>query len=305
MFSGGTQAIRSRLVWVRRRGAEQFLAAPARAYLNPAISPDGRRIAVSINDVDSQLWLYDIVRDTLTRLTFEGNTNLNPCWTPDGKRIAYASNKEGPFNIFWQMADGRGGLERLTTSEYINVPLSFSPDGQLVTFGAMNPDTGYDIWVLQIRDRKPQPFLRTPSNEGVPQFSPDGHWLAYISDESGRFEVYVQPYPGPGGKWLISTEGGTEPVWNHNGRELFYRHGEKRMAVEITTQPGFTAGKPKMVFQGSYLPTQGTFPNYDVSADSQHFLMLKSNEQAEWAPTQISVVLNWTEELKRLVPTGK
>ena len=124
------------------------------------------------------------------------------------------SNKEGPQNLFWQLADGSGGLERLTTSEYTQIPMSWSPDGQLLAFVEINPTTGYDIWVLRLSDRKAQPFLRTPFNEAAPRFSPDGRWLAYISDESGRFEIYVQPYPGPGGKWQISTEGGTEPVWN-------------------------------------------------------------------------------------------
>jgi len=154
-------------------------------------------------------------------------------------------------------------------------------------------------------DRKAQPFLQTPFNESVPRFSPDGRWLAYISNESGRYEVYVQPYPGPGGKWQISTDGGTEPVWNRNGRELFYRSGDKMMAVDIATQPSFVAGKPRMLFQGQYVPTNGTFPFYDVSPDGQRFLMLKPSEQSGAAPTQINVVLNWFEELKQKVPTGK
>ena len=181
--------------------------------------------------------------------------------------------------------------------------MSFSPNGQLLAFIEVNPTTGYDIWVLRLSDRKAQPFLQTPFNESVPRFSPDGHWLAYISDESGRYEVYVQPYPGPGGKWPISTEGGTEPVWNPNGRELFYRSGDKMMAVDIATQPSFTAGKPRLLFEGTYEPTWATNPNYDVSADGQRFLMVKASEQ-EQSNTQINVVQNWFEELKRRVPTG-
>jgi Tol biopolymer transport system component len=183
--------------------------------------------------------------------------------------------------------------------------MSWSPDGQILAFLDVDPTTGYDIWVLRVGDRKTQPFLRTSFNESAPRFSPDGHWLAYISDESGRCEIYVQPYPGPGSKWQISTEGGTEPVWNPNGRELFYRSGNKMMAVDIATQPAFNAGKPRMLFEGPYLPTPLTFPNYDVSADGQRFLMLKPVEQAEAAPTQINVVLNWFEELKQKVPVGK
>jgi serine/threonine-protein kinase len=310
---GGVQSTQCRLVWVSRNGVEQPLAAPVRAYQFPQLSRDGRRVAVVITEQESQIWLFDLSRETLTRFTFEGNTNTNPVWTPDDKRIAFNSNKEGPGNLFWQLADGSGGLERLNTSDYTRVPMSWSPDGQLLAFFEVNPTTQRDIWVLRMGDpsaalgqaRKAQPFLQTPFDESVPRFSPDGRWLAYISNESGRFEIYVQPYPGPGGKWQISTEGGTEPVWNRNGRELFYRSGDKMMAVEIATQPSFSAGKPRMLFEGQYEPTPATTPNYDVSADGQRFLMLRPSESTVAAPTQINVVLNWFEELKQKVPTGK
>ncbi len=309
---GGVQAAQRRLMWVNRHGVEQPLASPARAYRYPRLSPDGRRVGATIDEQETQVWIYDLARETLTRLTFEGNTNYTSAWTPDGKRIAFISNREGPQNVFWQLADGSGGRERLTTSEYVNSPSSWYPDGQLLAFIEVNPTTGFDIWVLRLGDpstplgagRKAQLFLRTPFNESAPRFSPDGRWLAYVSDDSGRWEIYVQPYPGPGGKWLISTEGGTEPVWNPNGRELFYRSGDKMMAVEITTQQGFSAGNPRVLFEGHYLPTPATFPNYDVTPDGQRFLMVKASEQ-EAAATQINVVLNWFEELNRRVPTGK
>jgi serine/threonine-protein kinase len=300
---GGVQSAQNKLVWVSRNGAEQPLAAPARAYMVPRLSPDGRRVAVTITERESHIWLYDLPREAWTRLTFEGNANNGAVWTPDGKRIAFGSNKEGPINLFWQLADGSGGLERLTTSEYLNAPMSWSPDGQLLAYFEVNPTTQRDIWVLRMSDRKAQPFLRTQFDEAVPQFSPDGRWLAYISNESGRFEIYVQSYPGPGGKWQISTEGGTEPAWNRNGRELFYRSDDKMMAVEITTQPGFAAGTPRMLFEGQYAPAPFPGTNYDVSPDGQRFLMVKPSEQ-EAATTQINVVLNWFEELKRKVPTG-
>jgi eukaryotic-like serine/threonine-protein kinase len=320
-ISGGVRSAQSRLVWVGRNGAEQPLAAPAHAYLNPRLSPDGRRVAVGITEQESQLWLYDLSRETLTRWTFEGNVNGYPVWTPDGKRIAFISNKEGPTNIFWQLADGSGGLERLTTSDYTQTANSWSPDGQLLAFQEFNPTTQRDIWVLRMGDpsassgqapsagsgqvRKAQPFLRTRFDEASPRFSPDGRWLAYVSDESGSREIYVQPYPGPGGKWQISTEGGTEPVWNPNGRELFYRSGGKMMAVDIRTQLNFAAGKARMLFEGQYAPTPGTLSNYDVSLDGQRFLMLKPIGSEEAAPTQINVVLNWFEELKQKVPVGE
>jgi serine/threonine-protein kinase len=314
---GGLQSNQSKLVWVNRNGAEQSLPAPGHSYVYPRIAPDGRRVALAIaEEQGAQVWLYDL-QERLTRLTFEGVANNVPAWTPDGKRIAFLSNRESQNegqneaqkegqNLFWQLADGSGGLERLTTSENLHAPLSFSPDGQLLAFIENSPTTGYDIWVLHLSDRKTEPFIRTPFNESAPQFSPlDGRWLAYVSNESGRNEIYVQAYPGPGGKWQISTDGGTEPVWNRNGRELFYRMGNKMMAVDIATQPGFSAGKPRMLFEGPYLPTPATFPNYDVSLDGQRFLMLKSIAQSEAAPTQINIVLNWFEELKQKVPTGK
>jgi serine/threonine protein kinase/Tol biopolymer transport system component len=316
---GGVQSAQLTLVWVNRNGAEQPLAAPVHAYVFPRLSPDGRRVAMGITESESQIWLYDLSRETLSRFTFEGNYNPVPVWTPDGKRIAFESNKEGVPNVFWQLADGSGGLERLTTSQNIQAPHSFSPDGQLLVFNEVNPATGQDIWVLRMGDpslgsgqapsvgpgqgRKALPFLRTPFNEANPRFSPDGRWLAYISDESGRFEIYVQPYPGPGGKWQISTDGGTEPMWNPAGRELFYRSGDKMMAVDISTQSGFTAGKPRMLFEGRYELASVPVGNYDVSSDGQRFLMLKPVEQQQ-AATQINVVVNWFEELKRRVPTG-
>ena len=313
-LSGGVQSQQLKLVWVNRNGAEQPVAAPEHAYVNPRISPDGRRIAVGITEQERQVWLYDLSRETLTRFTFQGDNNTAPFWTPDGRRIVFISNKEGPRNLFWQFADGSGGLERLTTSESVQIPGSWSPDGQLLAFSEVDAGTGYDIWILRMSDspagsgqvRKGQVFLQTKFNEAAPQFSPDGHWLAYVSDESGRKEIYVQPYPGPGGKWQISTEGGAEPLWNRNGQELFYRNGNKMMAVEMTTKPSFSPGTPKILFEGQYqiLPTIST-PNYDVSPDGQRFLMLKPVEQEQTATTQINVVLNWFEELKQKVPTGK
>jgi Tol biopolymer transport system component len=298
---GGDQATQRRLVWVNRNGAAQPVAAPARSYRTPRLSPDGRHVAVTIEQPEPQIWLFDLARETLTRFTLEGYTNQNPLWIPDGKRIGFMSSRNNG-SLSWQLADSSGGLEELATDGY-GAPSSWSPDGQLLLSDNSNPVTGYDIYVLRLGDHKGQPFLRTPFNEGAPRFSPDGRWLAYVSDESGRYEVYAQPYPGPGGKWQISTEGGTEPVWNPNGRELFYRSGNKMMAVETTTQPTFSAGKPKVLFAGPYQPTPILNANYDVSPDGQRFLMLKPSDPAEAVPTQINVVLNWFEELKRRVPT--
>jgi Tol biopolymer transport system component len=259
---------------------------------------------VATKEQETLAWLYDLSRETLTRFSIEGSVNQAPVWTPDGKRIALDSNKVGPLNIYWGLADGSSELERLTSSEYVPAPMSWSPDGQLLAFVEFNPTTQHDIWVLRMGDRKAQPFLRTRFDETEPRFSPDGRWLAYISDESGRYEIYVQPYPGPGGKWQISKEGGTQPVWNRNGRELFYRSGDKMMAVNVATQLGFSAGTPRMLCEGVYDSELGPITDYDVSPDGQRFLMVKPAERELAGPTQINVVLNWFEELKRRVPTG-
>jgi Tol biopolymer transport system component len=289
------------LEWVTRDGAELPLAAAPHVYVLPKISPDGKRIAIGITEKDAQVYIYDISRDTLNRFTFQGSNNLVPLWTPDGKRIAYISNSTGPRNIFWQLADGTGGLERLNTSPQLSIPGSWSPDGKVLAYAIIDPHMGYDIWTMTASDHKTQIFLQTKFNESAPQFSPDGRWLAYASDESGHFEIYVVSYPGLGGKWQISSDGGREPLWNRNGRELFFRDGNKMMAAPIDTQQGFSAGTPKMLFQGQYVMLANSTPNYDVTADGQKFLMLKSTVQ----PTQINVVVNWFKELKQKVPTGK
>jgi len=300
--SGGDRT----LVWVDRRGAAQPLAAPPREYTAARLSPDGKRVALAIEGTNPGVWLYDLARGTLTRLIETAGTPW-PVWTPDGGRLAFRLFREGSFNIFWMPADGSGTAERLTASDNVQVPGSWSPDGQVLAFSESDPTTGTDIEVLRLGgERKLQHFLQTQSNEGAPMLSPDGHWLAYQSNESGRMEIYVRPFPGPGGKTQVSTEGGVQPLWVRNGRELFYRNGDKMMAATVETEPSFAAAKPKLLFEGHYKTTD-VFPaqaNYDVSPDGQRFLMVKEGAQ-EQAATQINVVLNWFEELKQKVPAGK
>jgi len=313
---GGPQDLAQQtLVWVDRKGAAQPLPAPPHAYANPRFSPDGRQVAFDIAEAGKQdIRIYDLMRDTLTRLTFEG-INAFPVWTPDGKRVAYRSQQSGAFNIFWKPADGSGAEERLTTSPNNQSPSYFSLDGRTLGYILQNSKTGWDLWELPLEgERKPRPFLQTPFNEITQRLSPDGRWVAYLSDESGRYEVYVQPFPGPGGKWQISTDGGGEVSWSPKGNELFYRTGdqrEKMMAVDIHAQPSFSAGKARLLFEGPYTSNAANGavgPNYSMSLDGQRFLMLKPGQQVQQqstALTQINVVQNWFEELKRRVPTGK
>ena len=302
---GGLSGTDNTLVWVDRAGAGQSLPAPPRGYDTPRISPDGHRIAVGLNGVNPGLWIYDSPRGTLTKLVEAGVISPYPLWTPDGKRLTFKAPLGDPTNLYWMPADGSGAPEQLTTGESNKWPGSWSPDGRVLAFQVLDPNPA--IAVIQLLDLgggpNAHPFSQSPTSAYGPVFSPDGHWLSYSSNESGRSEIYITPYPGPGSKLQISTDGGIEPVWNRNGRELFYRNANKLMAVDVKTQPTFSAGKPKMLFDDRYAPANGAPANYDVSPDGQRFLMIKASEAT--TPTQINVVLNWFEELKQKVPTGK
>jgi len=303
--SGGMQTDHRKLVWVDRLGKEQAVAAPVRAYLFPRIAPDGKHVAMGITEEGTHIWSYDLARETLTRITFQGNQNLNAVWSPDGKKLAFRSHLEASDGIYLKRSDGSGELQKLISSDRAKIPMSWSRDGQTIAFMEINSTTGFDLWILPLNEGKPRLFLQTPFNESAPRFSPDGRWLTYVSNESGRYEIYVLAYPGPGGKLQISTNGGTEPVWNPNGRELFYRSGNKMMVVDVASQTSFSAGKPRILFEGRFLPTPATSPNYDVSPDGQRFLMVKAVEPEEQSATQINIVFNWFEELKRRVPPGR
>jgi serine/threonine-protein kinase len=295
---------RSALVWVDRAGVEQPTGASGGMYFQPRLSPDGRRVAVTVSGEDQDdVWLYDLVRGTWSRFTSEGNSAF-PLWTLDGRRLTYVSDKAGPDNMYWKPLDGSGPEERLVASERPNYPFSWSPDGSL-TYVLVDQVTLQNIRVFRPGDRgMSTPFLETPFGEGAPLFSPDGRWVAYVSNETGRNEIHIRPFPGPGEKVTVSTEGGNEPLWSPSGRELFYRSGDAMMAVDVSTSPTLEVGKPRRIFEKRYEPTLALWPNYDVSPDGRRFLMVKTIEEEE-APPQINVVLNWHEELKRLVPSGR
>ncbi len=287
-----------RLVWVDRQGNAEPLGAPIRQYGTFKFSPDGDRLVVVIG---GNLWIYDIARGTLTRITSEGGAGA-VTWSPDGKRVVYRSAiGEGKSGLFLKRADGSGEAELLLSGDNASrpVPYSWSPDGRDLLFSDRHSATDEDIWVLPVEgDRKPRPFIRMPFSQWGPSFSPNGRWVAYISDESGRYEVYVVPFPGPGGKWPISTEGGEEPVWAPGGDELYYRNGRRWMAVPVNTEGGFTAGKPRLLFVGNYVNVPGI--SYDIAPDGRRFLLIKEAEEQS-APRQLNVVLNWFDEVRRRV----
>ncbi len=269
------------------------------------------------------IWVYEIERGTMSRLTFEGENNVMPAWTPDGRRIAFASDRDGSApNIYWKRADGAGAAEQLTTSKNVQRPSSFSQDGKLLAFWEQDPETDWDPWVLPLEgERKPELFLATPAIEGIPVFSPDGRWIAYGSNESGRFEVYVRPYAGPSGqpatagqsataagKWQISTNGGSFHRWTKNGRELIYREGANRwMRVPVSREgDSFRAGKPELLFETNVQDTGPNY-NYDVSRDGEQFILLQRAEEAEQEQdrSHLTFNFNWFDEVRRRVPTGK
>jgi len=287
------------LVWVNRQGTELVVIEDSGFYESPHLSPDGKQVTLQVRRTDGSedLWVYDLERGSRTRLTFQPSSN-SPIWTSDGTQVTFASNRSGSWSLYWKSAAGIGEAEPLLTREHAQFPMSWSPDGKTLAFGEKNPNTGGDLWVLS-PEGDTAPLLNSPFNEDAARFSPDGNWLAYVSNESGREEVYVQPYPGPGRRWPISNEGGSEPVWSKEGNELFYRNGEEMMAVAVETKSEFKAGTPSTLFKGRYV--HDIFTDYDVSPDGQRFLMIKESDKGQ---AQIKVVLNWFEELKRLVPTN-
>ncbi len=299
VYAAGTAQSISELVWVDRQGVASRLELAERAYGTSQVSPDGGRLAITVKGPSSDIWIYDLVRGTQTRLTVEGS-NSSPVWSPDGKRVAFTCSNGGISKLFSKAADDSGEAEELYTTDSYLVPTSYSPDGNMLAFYQSNPDGYTDIWILPLdTEHKPRLFLQDQFTKWGANFSPDGKWIAYTSDESGQYEVYVRPYPGLSGKYPISIAGGEEPVWSPNGQELIYRNGQRWMVVPISLNPKFSAGRPRILFEGDYVNTPG--PSFDISPDGQRFLMLRPS--GETSPDlHLNVVLGWFEELKERVP---
>jgi dipeptidyl aminopeptidase/acylaminoacyl peptidase len=295
------------LVWVSRTGAEEPLPVPVRAYLGPRLSSDGKLLTVWTQG-DRNVWIYNLARRSLTRVNVDGR-NTRSSWAPNGERIAFSSTLAGvEENAFVVSADGSGIPDRLMTCDCPSHAASWTPDGRTIV-GVERRDN-YDIVLIDVAGSHHRtPLLHGKADEYYPDISPDGRWIAYVSNESGKNEVYVQPFPGLGSRYLISADGGTAPAWSRDGRELFYTtsptsggqaSATRMMRVAVTTAPTFVASPPQQLFEGRYGATAILRP-YDVSPDGR-FLMVKQRDRAPIIASQMILVQNWLEELKARVP---
>ena len=291
----GSQA--SRLVWLDRSGSLTPVVDELREYLHPRGSSDGRRALVEIRSDDANdVWVVDVGRGTLTRLTLEGNSR-SPIWIPNAD-AAEVSFSAGDW-IVRQRLDGASEPQRLVEG---GRPTAWSPDGETLLYQVRSQETGTDVWVLR-EGQAAEPLFNTRFDERAARFSPDGRWLTYVSNESGQAEVYVQRYPGPGEKTVVSVGGGREPVWSPDGRELYYRRGAEVMVVSTALDGDLTVDRPEVLFSVAQYPgivPSGRLSAFDVSADGRRFLMLEGGTGESDA--DIHIVLDWFEELKALVP---
>jgi serine/threonine protein kinase len=271
------------LVWVDRSGKISPAADRQRNYVAARLSPDEKSILVSIADRSARLdlWMYEIARQSWTRVTSEPDS-ANARWSPDGTRFVFASNRNGPYNLFLMSSDLATPAKQITNSKDWQFPRAWSPDGKRILINVQTQGSGSDIWSVSLDPLvEMKPFLATSALEDAPAFSPDGRWIAYQSDASGQWEVYVVSADGGGRKWMVSNEGGVNPRWNPNGKEILYRKIDDFMSVEVKTEPQMEIGKPRLLFNG-------LFDDYDVSRDGKRFLMIRG--QPPVPRTQINVV---------------
>jgi Tol biopolymer transport system component len=285
---------------VDRGGSSRSLPLPPKSYEHPRFSRDGDKLSFWIQQMRCDIEVYDLARGSTMRLTSDGDNHV-PVWSPDGLRVAYTSRKLGGDTLlFWKPVNGNGPEERVSPVSgnlVTPTPLAWLPDASAIIVA-----NGGDLWLFpRSGNPEPRPLIQSKFVESAPALSSDGRWLAYVSDESGQFQVYVQAFPGPGEKHPVSTDGGTEPVWARSGRELFFRSGSEMMVSDIVaSSASFKASRPRVLFRAPFA-ANATYADYDVSPDGQHFVMLNSGEQ-EGASGQIGVLINWFEELKQRVP---
>jgi serine/threonine-protein kinase len=324
VYVAGADSQVASLVWVDRHGKTERLGLPAAAYGPFDISPDASRLAITVFEGgSSDLWIYDIARDTRTRLTFQADgrpgINTAPRWTPDGNGVVYTSywlaadsGFEWRSALFWKAVDGSREPVRLTPDDAPMRPASgsFSPDGSALALYATSADTGFDLWLLRLPGAdlsgaaplEAEVFLRSPYLETFPRFSPDGKWIAYMSDESGRREIYVRQYPGSGGKVQVSTGGGVRPSWHPSGREIFFQLRNQWYAAEVAISASIKFGKPRLLFEGPYISAPGF--SWALAPDGDRFLVLENPAQFE--PTRdLTVVTHFFDEIRRRTAARK
>ena len=288
------------LVWVDRDGIPTQLGVEPRGYQHPRLSPDGRQVVVAVGQT---LWLHTLgAAATFSRLTFQTSGDW-PVWTPESDRVVYSTRNPGTtWDLVWQAADGSGAAEPLVVRELEQYVMGgMSPDGRTLAFVENHPETTQDIWLVSTEDRTARVFLQTPASEHGATFSPDGRFVAYISDELGDDEVFVRPVSGDAGQRQVSYGGGTEPLWAPSG-ELFYRNRREMVVVEVTTDPDLMVGTPEILFQGPYVLSSVLGRNYDVTRDGQRILMIQPPDPSD-STARLNAVVNWFQELNRLAPT--
>jgi serine/threonine-protein kinase len=310
VYADGPQLVESPTTVLRldRAGHETPLALPEARYYHPRLSPDGKRLAI-MKCEPCKLFLYDFERNVLSPLTPEPGRFFNPVWSPDGRRVAYAGFAVGAPALYVKNADGSGQPERLTNAptekrEAAEFPDSWSPDGRTLAYIAVTGMTlarpERDIWLVSLDGkRQSRRWFQSPYAESAAAFSPDDHWIAYVSDESGRQEIYVRPFPGPGGRTKVSSDGGVEPVWTRGGRELLYRQGNQFLSVEIRTEPSLTVGTPRILFSGDFIRggREDAPFQYDVTSDGSAIFAMRTVPAPE-PERRLTIVTSWLKNIR-------
>jgi Tol biopolymer transport system component len=305
-YQTGSEIVGSRLFWRDRAGKQTTPLGDSALYMDLSLSPDRQRVALSILDSHvgpPDIWICEVSRGLRSRFTFDPGADRWPIWSPDGTRVAFSSNRKGQFNLYVRSLAGSGVEELILESDQDKILSDWSSDGRYLLFEVRDPKTQSDVWALPLTgDRKPFSLLQTSYKEMEAVLSPDGRWIAYNSDESGRAEVYVAPFPGPGRKWQVSTSGGTLPRWSGTGREIFfYGTGERLMTVEVSASgDSFQVGRTQPLFE---IRAQRPGNAYDVTPDGRRFLVNTASETQNSAP--MTLVVNWPTELKKKRDAGR
>jgi Tol biopolymer transport system component len=305
LYLEGEGAGKSELAWVSRDGKDIGTIAPPAMFYSPRLSHDEKRVAVDLSDMQTasgDIWMFDLVHGVSTRLTYDPANESAPQWSPDDRRIIFFSEKRGHLDLYDRPSSGTGAEELLLADGTAKIPLDVSPDGQLLAYMVIDPaKKNADVWLMQLASRKTTPLLTTPFNEGGLQFSPDGKWIVYSSDESGRNENYVQQFPDSTGKWIVSRGGGTMPAWSADGRQIYYISPERKMmSVPVSLGTSFDSGMPVALFDAHvrHIPAIPiSFRQYTVTRDGSKFLL--NRVVGEEGTRPMTLVQSWSSQLER------